>query len=221
LPDGHVDKVKEKPMETKVEYKVGDWVVVTSLKLNNHNSVYSIGLVAQISAYKFHKQSYNYVSKNWWNWLELNGKVLSNNAICDSSLRPATKEEIDSVTKVKEVIPEYVQLIKDWSVDREYMNEVFCLNELNNLHKFENAPTKEVFRKKINNWIKEGYFKVITKQAYDDQLYNLKQQEHFETEVDMNSLLEIAKKKYPIGTKFIDIKNEGIIKWIIKTIINN
>jgi hypothetical protein len=69
----------------------------------------------------------------------------------------------------KEVIPEYVQLVKDWSCNGEYMGEVFKLSTLDNLSKFQNAPSKEDFRSNIQHWINQGYFQPSTKEAYEAQ----------------------------------------------------
>lgn len=64
---------------------------------------------------------------------------------------------------------EYVKLVKGWSVGGECMGEVFELSTLNNLNKFQAAPSKAIFREKIKTWIQEGYFKISTKEDFDKQ----------------------------------------------------
>lgn len=64
---------------------------------------------------------------------------------------------------------EYVKLVKDWSVGKEFMGEILELSTLNNLSKFQAAPSKDIFREKIKTWIQEGYFKISTKEDFDKQ----------------------------------------------------
>ena len=63
----------------------------------------------------------------------------------------------------------YVQLIRSWFVDGEFMGEVFELSTLDNLSKFQQAPSKENFRQEIDLWIKEGYFQITTKEKFEEQ----------------------------------------------------
>jgi len=63
----------------------------------------------------------------------------------------------------------YVKLLKYWSVNGEYLGEIFKLSTLDNLSKFQNAPSKEIFREQIQGWIAEGYFEVATKEDFDNQ----------------------------------------------------
>lgn len=70
---------------------------------------------------------------------------------------------------VENKLPAYVKLIKNWSVDDEFIGEIFELSSLDNLSKFQSAPDKDVFRKNIIGWIESGYFEISTKEAYDSQ----------------------------------------------------
>lgn len=64
---------------------------------------------------------------------------------------------------------QYVKLIKDWSVGGEFIGEIFELSSLNNLDKFQEAPSKQDFRKYIEFWISYGYFETVTKEDFIKQ----------------------------------------------------
>jgi len=61
---------------------------------------------------------------------------------------------------------EYVKLKgNNWSINNEYVGEIFELSTLNNLSKFRSAPTKEVFRANISSWI-PYHFSEATKEEF-------------------------------------------------------
>jgi len=111
-----------------------------------------------------------------------------------------------------DVVPEYVQLVKKgWSVNGEYIGEIFDLSNLSNLSKFKYAPTKSEFLKNINKWIKEGCFKISDKKSYDLQnskQYPLVPEECYNTEIEVGDEVEITINKYnhspyKVGESFI------------------
>ena len=111
-----------------------------------------------------------------------------------------------------DVVPEYVQLVKEhWSVDGEYVGEIFNLSDLSNLSKFKYAPTKNEFLKNINGWITQGHFKISDKKSYDLQnskQYPLVPEECYDTEIEVGDEVEITINKYnhspyKVGESFI------------------
>jgi len=111
-----------------------------------------------------------------------------------------------------DVVPEYVQLVKKgWSVNGEYIGEIFDLSNLSNLSKFKYAPTKSEFLKNINGWITQGLFKISDKKSYDLQnskQYPLVPEECYNTEIEVGDEVEITINKYnhspyKVGESFI------------------
>lgn len=93
---------------------------------------------------------------------------IGNLIIIDDVKIVLTKEIVDNNPNLF-IELEYVKLLEDWSIGDEYLGEIFELSTLNNLNKFESAPTKEDFRKNIFFWINNEYFEVATKEDFDKQ----------------------------------------------------
>jgi hypothetical protein len=156
LPNGHVDKISEPVKEWMP--KVGDWIYAERSKDDYRAKEF-------IPVFKLEEIC---EEKGFPAWLRPEKRVISGVKI--EYCRPATQDEIPKEPySSTEKLPEYVKLIKDWSVDDEYMGEVFELSSLDNLSKFKNCPTKEQFRKEITSWIEMGYFRVAAKEEWEQQ----------------------------------------------------
>lgn len=78
-------------------------------------------------------------------------------------------EAIELAKEIEKEIPEYVKLLKGWSVDDEFLGEIFELSTLDNLKKFREGGTKESFRMNITNWLISKCFEASTKEAFEKQ----------------------------------------------------
>lgn len=115
-------------------------------------------------------------------------------------------------SEVEEEVPEYVELLSGWSVENEFIGEIFQLATLNNLHKFKLAPKKEEFVQNIQKWIQRGHFKPSTKAAYDQQQQELADKELLERLIK-ESGFKIG-DKVTWGTKYdiVEIEDFNLIK---------
>ena len=190
LPKGHPD-IQQKP-----ETFVGRYfkALVENAECSNiiKNNYYLIEQENDIS-FGFHVKKYP-------SFYELSKKDTKNYELMPIGWTPS------------DVVPEYVQLVKEhWSVDGEYVGEIFNLSDLSNLSKFKYAPTKNEFLKNINGWITQGLFKISDKKSYDLQnskQYPLVPEECYDTEIAVGDDVEITINKYnhspyKVGESFI------------------
>jgi len=84
---------------------------------------------------------------DYWANIEMEEFALKNPVNLEEIQKYLPEGHIDKKSENK--IPEYVKLIKGWSVNEEYMGEIFEMSTLDNLSKFKSHPSKESFRGNI------------------------------------------------------------------------